>query len=102
MNIAVWLLDRFGVPDAVVGDIIERSRGGKSGWWIWRQTIGAIVARSLHEARRHPWVALRGVALGVFSGVIAPAARLLVRTSPADRRVTLPFALPGLHSLALD
>ena len=66
MKIPLWLITRFDVPDAIVGDILERASVGKSGWWIWRQAIGAIAARSLNEARQHPWIALRGVALGAL------------------------------------
>jgi len=78
MKLALWLLDRLDLSDAVVGDIAERSIG-KSAWWLWRQTLGALVS----DLRQHPWLALRGLALGV----------LLVRGTQAGLRfVGMDFA----------
>ncbi len=65
MNLAAWLLDRFGVADSVTGDIIERSASGKSRLWLGRQVADAIVGAVIADARRHPWLALRGVIVGL-------------------------------------
>jgi ABC-type antimicrobial peptide transport system permease subunit len=37
------LLERFGVPEALIGDLVETRRAGRSHWWLWRQTITAII-----------------------------------------------------------
>jgi hypothetical protein len=42
MKAACWLMDRFGVPEAIAGDLVEQSRCERSAWWLWRQAFAAI------------------------------------------------------------
>ena len=58
MNAALWLMDRFGVPDALIGDLVERQRAGRSAAWLWRQAVVAIF-----EASRRSVLNQKGVAL---------------------------------------
>jgi hypothetical protein len=58
MNAALWLMDRFRVPDALIGDLVERQRAGRSAAWLWRQAVAAIF-----EATRRSVLNQKGVAL---------------------------------------
>ena len=42
MKAACWLMERFGVPNALIGDLAERGRSGRSHLWLWRQALVAI------------------------------------------------------------
>lgn len=59
---AIWLVERF-VPmaDAVVGDILEQFRRGRSAWWVWQQALGALAAAGWSDLRAHPIVVTRAV-----------------------------------------
>jgi hypothetical protein len=55
--VATWLLKLFTVDsanDPLVGDLIEEYRRGRSGFWLWRQTLAAIAAGLLKALRVHP------------------------------------------------
>jgi hypothetical protein len=43
MNAALWLMDRFSVPDALIGDLVEQRRAGRSAVWLWRQAVVAVL-----------------------------------------------------------
>jgi len=48
--VASALLKRIaGQHDALVGDLEEQFRNGRSRTWFWRQTLGIVVNRCLHE-----------------------------------------------------
>ena len=53
-KIAVWLLDRFGINPALVGDLLEEAQCGRSRGWFWRQTVRAIGAAAGRNARLYP------------------------------------------------
>lgn len=57
------LMDVFGVPHALSGDLLEERRAGRSAMWFWRQAAGAVVSTIAGETLRHPWRALRAVVL---------------------------------------
>lgn len=40
MRIATWLLARFGVEDALVGDLVEQRNAGRPRAWLWRTLVG--------------------------------------------------------------
>ena len=42
MKATWWLMDRFGVPEAIAGDLVEQAQRGCSAWWLWRQAFAAI------------------------------------------------------------
>jgi hypothetical protein len=53
-RMARWLLNHFGCGpnnDAVIGDLNERYRQGRSYVWYWKQVLTAIAA-GLHHSRR--------------------------------------------------
>jgi hypothetical protein len=52
MNAAVWLMQRFGVPDALIGDLVEQQRAGRSSVWLWHQVIVTVV-ETTHRAIRN-------------------------------------------------
>lgn len=50
---ARWM-QRCGVDESLVGDLIEQRQAGRSTWWVWRQTIVAIASRIASIARHDP------------------------------------------------
>jgi hypothetical protein len=50
--------------DALVGDLLEQVRSGRSGLWLWRQVIGVIFAGCIRDLREDRLGALKVVALG--------------------------------------
>src|SRR5438105_4396235 len=58
MKLASGLMSRFGVPQPLIGDLVERSRG-RSRLWYWRQALAAIVLNAVNAAREHPTGVLR-------------------------------------------
>ena len=61
---AQWLLDRFGVNEALAGDLLERYRAGRSQRWLWRQMLIAIVHQLADQFRLAPWSASFAVVTG--------------------------------------
>lgn len=63
--IPTWLLEHFVNHDtALVGDLLEECRQGRSTAWYWREVLTAIVVGSFQTIRTHIWLALRALALG--------------------------------------
>jgi hypothetical protein len=45
-RMAVWLLKQWASPyrrEALLGDLLEMYRGGRSRTWYWRQVVAALV-----------------------------------------------------------
>lgn len=64
--LAAWLLEHLtpgDKHDALVGDLLEEFKHGRSAGWFWRQVLWAIPASLSHEMRMH-WVA-RSVEFGL-------------------------------------
>jgi hypothetical protein len=59
---AVWLMSRFGVLEALVGDLAEQT--GQSAYWVWWQTFGAIVTAVARDWSSHWILTCRGILLG--------------------------------------
>src|SRR5215510_5239810 len=54
-----WLLERFGSSrndSAVIGDLDERYRSGRSAVWYWKQAAVAVVASFFNEVWDHKWL----------------------------------------------
>lgn len=67
-SIPRWLLTRFGVSEALVGDLSEQYSQGRSRLWYWRQGLVAIGAGAFTDIRSHKGLALRGVIVGFILG----------------------------------
>jgi hypothetical protein len=68
-RIANWLLRTFGYSpnnDAVIGDLNESYRQGRSRRWYWQQVIAAIISSAFTEVRSHKFIAVRAVILGLI------------------------------------
>jgi hypothetical protein len=68
-RLATWLLRRFVTGEqheALIGDLVEEFRAGRSPLWYWRQVLVAIVENSWKEIRTHKVLALRALALTFF------------------------------------
>lgn len=73
--------------DALLGDIAEESRR-RSWLWYWSQVVAAIVVGSWREARKHPFLAVRAVAIGlatltIYFSIAAAIARVISLTLPS-------------------
>jgi len=66
-KMATWLLKQFGCSpnnDAVIGDLTEQYRQGKTSSWYWKQTLIAIVRSVFREIGGHKWLIFRAIAVG--------------------------------------
>src|SRR5207249_9129029 len=70
MKLAISLMDRFGVPEALIGDLVERGRS-HSLLWLWRQALAAIVLRAVNAAREYPADALRVTTLSAATLLVS-------------------------------
>jgi hypothetical protein len=64
--LATWLLQRFGAKEALVGDLVEQYRKGRSAGWYWRQTMSGIISSFATEAWQHKALAIGVVAFGAY------------------------------------
>jgi len=66
--LAVWLLEKFGYlgeDSALLGDLLEEFRDGRSASWFWRQTTTVLV-----KGRSPKQVVLRLDLLGLIAGAL--------------------------------
>jgi hypothetical protein len=64
-RLATLLLERFGPSDeALIGDVIEGYRTGRSALWYWRQVVSAVLVGTSDAVRRQPLLAVRAVLVG--------------------------------------
>lgn len=75
MRLAFWLMDRFGVPEPLVGDLLEERSRHRSALWQWRQTLVAILWTVARDIRAHRWLAARAVVTGWAVGQLAAPIR---------------------------
>ncbi len=64
MTAACFLMERFGVPAPLQGDLIEARRDGSSVCWLWRQVLAALLHAVLRHLREH---ALRMAVIAIAS-----------------------------------
>src|SRR5262245_61338103 len=55
--------------DALLGDIAEEAPR-RSRIWYWSQLVAVVIVASWHDARSHPWLALRAVATGLATSTL--------------------------------
>jgi hypothetical protein len=63
-TMATSILKRFAMADALVGDLAEEYRRGRSRAWYWRQVLAAVVMTSAREIGGHKLNAVRAIATG--------------------------------------
>jgi hypothetical protein len=66
-RLAVWLLRRFGSSPnnaAIIGDLDEQYRRGRSLLWYWRQVLLAIAEGFVAEIRLHKLLAIGALLIG--------------------------------------
>lgn len=84
-RIATWLLNRLsGHNEALIGDMIEEYRRGRSRLWYWRQASIAVLRTTVVDVRSHAVLALRAFVLMVvcvlcFQYGLIPLFDVLVR-----------------------
>lgn len=62
---ANWILEHLnpsGKNDALLGDLLEEFRSGRSSGWYWRQALSAVISGFARGLREH-WLALLFAAL---------------------------------------
>ena len=67
-RLATWLLKRMlssPTRESLIGDLVERHRGGRSSLWYWRQALLAIVIDSFREVRDHKLLVIRATSVGI-------------------------------------
>jgi hypothetical protein len=65
--------------DALIGDITEEARD-RSRLWYWAQVGAVLLVGWWHDVRRHPFVALRAIGIGIAALlVLAVPALILLR-----------------------
>ena len=100
----LWLMERFGVGQDLVGDLIERFARGRSRIWFWRQALLAIAIGSVRDIAGHKLLFVRAVVIGLLainalaSGYFA-ILPLFINVAPVRYPVAL-MALAGLLYLA--
>jgi hypothetical protein len=60
---ATWILERLGIDDALVGDLLECGRG-RSALWFWKQILIAAGTGIWRAILGHKLLALRAVVTG--------------------------------------
>jgi hypothetical protein len=66
-RVASWLLQSLGCSvdnDAVLGDLSERYREGKTRAWYWKQTLVAIAVSTFQDIQARKLLALRALTAG--------------------------------------
>ena len=69
-RVAAWLFDRLASGpnrEALMGDVVEQFRKGRSASWYWRQVICSILAATGRDVSGHKLLALRAVTVGLVS-----------------------------------
>jgi len=62
----VKLLQRWGVDEALIGDLAEQRAAGRSRAWFWRQVIAAVARRLVSDVIAHPFRTMFAVAIGLI------------------------------------
>jgi hypothetical protein len=65
-----WLLNRLiagAQAEAIVGDLLEQWRGGRSQLWFGRQMLAALVICIWREVYTHKMVSMSGILIGMLS-----------------------------------
>ncbi len=65
LHVAVRILDRCGVDDAVVGDLLELYEARPSAFRLWREVMMAVFARGVSHVRENKPQTVRRVATAV-------------------------------------
>ena len=98
-TLAIWLMNRFGVDEGLVGDLAEQI--SRSGFWLWRQTLGSILIAMTRDLRAHPVLALRAVFLGTLLQFPLHTFQLWLWSLVSIPFASVAFAI-GLRHLALS
>src|SRR5262249_3751810 len=68
---ATWLLKYFGCQnEALIGDLLEEYRQGRSAAWYWRQVLMAILVGCGGEVRANKLLAVRAVVTGWAASIL--------------------------------
>jgi hypothetical protein len=80
-RLATWLLQRFGVSESVVGDLVERFQTKPSVVWFWRQSLTAVRIRIVADINTHRLSAIGAIVAGcTINWVLLFVLRTPVRT----------------------
>jgi hypothetical protein len=71
MRAATWLLTHVGVDQALIGDLIEQRRAGRSRAWCWRQVVVVLLSAVARDLAAHPVRATIAALLGLVIRYLA-------------------------------
>lgn len=88
--------------DALVGDLIEQYRNGRSDRWYWHQTLTAIATSTWFEMRRSAALTIRVIVFGyvVSEALMYSTGALIMRFMP-DNTALLVALLPACFLCAV-
>jgi hypothetical protein len=77
-RLGALLLERFAPHnEALIGDLAEEYRAGRSAIWYWGQVLLGVTLQCSVDLRRHPLIVFRGIVMGLvlllaFGWIVAP------------------------------
>jgi hypothetical protein len=98
-NITELLLKRFGVDDALIGDLTEEY-GRRSAVWYYRQVLVAIIGSVLRAIREHRLLAARAVVTGLVVQALLSSGQWII-WGHLQGRLAAWAATLGLHSYSI-
>jgi hypothetical protein len=78
LNFMVELLRQSGVGEPLIGDVVEEHARDRSRRWLWKQALAAVGRTAVRDLRGHKLLALRAVATGTVTIVVASAVKFSV------------------------
>jgi hypothetical protein len=92
---ALWLMNRFGVDEALAGDLAKQA--GRSPLWLWQQVVGALAIAILKDFRAHWILALRAGLLGPLLCFLCPFLAFRIWTGYVGARFASLASLVGVE-----
>lgn len=62
--VATWLLERWSVDEALIGDLVEQYQRKRSAAWYWREVLVALFVSGCRTIASHKWLAVRAILTG--------------------------------------
>jgi hypothetical protein len=81
-KLSISLMERSGVPESVIGDMVERHRRNASATWYWRQVFIAVVLAAWRDLGADRLVAFGAVSAGWAAVVAVFGLSILLDTEP--------------------
>jgi len=63
----IWFLQRFGVNESVIGDLVERYECRPSSVWFWRQALATVAVCLVRDVRTQKLATFRAALVGTLA-----------------------------------